>query len=142
VWVRIVLETVDLSNSSLNVCRCCAALTATNNRRLTVVLPDPITQAAGLKPTFSAQEAAALLGRSYSWLDQRLREKQFVLPDGSVVQPVRTPGGYRRFTLEALKDIALCSYNHGWFSMNQLRSVFRELAMTVYGDCGEYQVSG
>jgi hypothetical protein len=58
-----------------------------------MVPPDPITQTAGLEPSFSAREAAALLGRSYSWLDQRLREDQFVLPVGRVVRPVRTPGG-------------------------------------------------
>jgi hypothetical protein len=105
--------------------------------------PDPLAQfsALGVEPTFSAQEAAALLGRSYSWLDQRLRDDQFVLPDGSVVQPLRTPGGYRRFNLEVLKEIALSSYRHGWFSMNKLRSVFRELAVAVYGDTGELSSS-
>jgi hypothetical protein len=30
---------------------------------------------------------------SYSWLDQRLRAGQFMLPDGTTVQPRRTPGG-------------------------------------------------
>jgi hypothetical protein len=49
-------------------------------------------------------KAAALLGRSNSWLDQRLRKRQFVLPDGTVVRPLRTPGGYRRFTTEMLRD--------------------------------------
>ncbi len=39
-----------------------------------MVLPDPITQIAGVEPTYSAREAAALLKRSYSWLDQRLRD--------------------------------------------------------------------
>jgi hypothetical protein len=34
-----------------------------------------------------------------SWLDQRVRKKEFVRPDGSAVVPLRTPGGYRRFTL-------------------------------------------
>jgi hypothetical protein len=36
---------------------------------------DPTAQIAvlGIEPTYSAQEAAVLLGRSYSWLDQRLR---------------------------------------------------------------------
>ncbi len=53
------------------------------------------------------------------------------------MQPLRTPGGYRLFTLEMLKEIALSSYRHGWFKMNKLRSVFRELAMAVYGDTGE-----
>jgi hypothetical protein len=47
--------------------------------------PTPITAAFGLEPTFSAREAAVLLGRSYSWLDQRLRKNQFVRPDGTVV---------------------------------------------------------
>jgi hypothetical protein len=103
---------------------------------------DSITQfaALGIEPTFSAREAAALLGRSYSWLDQRLRRDEFVRPDGTVVKPLRTPGGYRRFTLEMLKDIVISSYNHGWFSMNKLRSVFRELAIAAYGDTGEYKI--
>jgi hypothetical protein len=83
--------------------------------------------ALGIEPTFSAREAAVLLGRSYSWLDQRVRSDEFVLPEGSVVQPLRTPGGYRRFTLEMLKDIALSSYRHGWFSTNKLRSRFVSL---------------
>ena len=70
---------------------------------------DPITQinALGLEPTYSAREAAVLLGRSYSWLDQRLRKGQFILRDGTSVQPLRTPGGYRRFTTAMLRDIAL-----------------------------------
>ena len=55
---------------------------------------DPTTTAAlGLEPTYSAQEASAMLVRSYSWLDQRLRAGQFVLADGTTVQPLRTPGG-------------------------------------------------
>jgi hypothetical protein len=47
--------------------------------------PDPIAQitAPRLGPTHSAREAAALLGRSYSWLGQRLRRGQFILPDGT-----------------------------------------------------------
>jgi hypothetical protein len=100
---------------------------------------DPITQIAalGLEPTYSAREAAAMLGHSYSWLDQRLRAGQFMLPDGTTVRPLRTPGGYRRFTLAMLKDIALSSYRHGWFSMEKLKSAFRELAMAAYRDTGE-----
>lgn len=56
---------------------------------------DHIAQIAalGLEPTYSAREAAGLLGRSYSWLDQRVRKDQFVLPDGTPVRPLRTPGG-------------------------------------------------
>jgi len=54
---------------------------------------DAITQIAGLEATYSAREAAALLGRSYSWLDQRLRRGEFVRPDGTTVQPLRSPGG-------------------------------------------------
>ena len=62
-----------------------------------------LTTANRVEPTYSAREAAVLLGRSYSWLDQRVREGQFVLPDGTVVQPLRTPGGYRRFTPAMLR---------------------------------------
>jgi len=96
-----------------------------------MTLPDSITQitALGLEPTYSAREAAALLGRSYSWLDQRLRKGQFVLPDGTVVQPLRTAGGYRRFTTAMLRDIATSSYRQHWFSMEKVKLTFFELAM-------------
>ena len=98
--------------------------------------PDSITQIAalGLQPTYSAREAAALLGRSYSWLDQRVRKEQFVLPDGTVVRPLRTPGGYRRFTTQMLKDIAICCRNHHWFSWEKLQTTLRELAVAAYGN--------
>jgi hypothetical protein len=103
--------------------------------------PDPTAQIAtfGVEPTYSAREAALLLGRSYSWLDQRLRAGQFMLPDGTTVQPLRTSGGYRRFTLAMLKDIALCCYRHRWFTMDALKLVLRELAMAAYRDTGEYR---
>ncbi len=74
--------------------------------------PDPTAQIAalGIEPTYSAREAARLLGRSYSWLDQRLRAGQFVVPDGTTVQPLRTSGRYRRFTIAVLRDVATSSY--------------------------------
>jgi hypothetical protein len=101
--------------------------------------PDSITRIAalGVEPTYSAREAAVLLGRSYSWLDQRVRGGQFTNADGSVLQPLRTPGGYRRFTLAMLKDIALCCYRHRWFTMEKLKSVLRELAVAAYRDTEE-----
>ena len=73
---------------------------------------DSVTQLAalGIEPTYSAQKAAALLGRSFSWLDQRVRNGEFTLPDGTVVQPLRSPGGYRYFSIEMLTDIATCCY--------------------------------
>jgi hypothetical protein len=83
--------------------------------------PTPVVAALDIQPTYSAREAAVLLGRSYSWLDQRLRQDQFIRPDGTTVQPLRTQGGYRRFTLAMLEDIALSCYRHHWFSMNKLK---------------------
>ena len=59
--------------------------------------PTPEIAALELEPTFSTREAAALLGRSFSWLDQRVRNGEFVRPDGTTVQPLRSPGGYRYF---------------------------------------------
>jgi hypothetical protein len=88
---------------------------------MTPAHPTPVI-ALSNEPSYSAQEAAAMLGRSFSWLDQRLRTEQFVRPDGTVVVPLRTPGGYRRFTLTMLKDIAGCCYLKGWFSVDKLRS--------------------
>jgi hypothetical protein len=102
--------------------------------------PTPISAALGIEPTYSAREAAALLGRSYSWLDQRLRKGQFVLPDGTVVRPLRTTGGYRRFTTAMLRDIATSSYRQHWFSMEKLRSAFRQLAIAAHRQTGEYEI--
>jgi hypothetical protein len=99
--------------------------------------PTTLIAAPEVEPTYSAREAAVLLGRSYSWLDQRVRGGQFTNPDGSVLQPLRTPGGYRRFTLAMLKDIALCCYRHRWFTMEKLKSVLRELAIAAYRDTEE-----
>jgi hypothetical protein len=103
--------------------------------------PDSITQIAALGlETYSAREAALLLGRSYSWLDQRVRGGQFTNPDGSVLQPLRTQGGYRRFTLAMLEDIALSSYRHHWFSMDKLKFTYRELLIAAHRDTGEYKI--
>ena len=104
--------------------------------------PDPTAQIAalGIAPTYSAKEAAVLLGRSYSWLDQRVRGGQFVMPDGTVVQPLRTTGGYRRFTLAMLQDISTCSYRHGWFPMEKLKFIYRELLVAAHHDTGEYKI--
>ena len=99
--------------------------------------PDPTAQIAalGIEPTYySAREAALLLGSSYSWLDQRLCAGQFMLPDGTTVQPLRTPGGYRRFTPAMLRDISLCCYRHRWFTMDALKLVLLKLAIAAYGD--------
>jgi hypothetical protein len=102
--------------------------------------PTPIIAALGIQPTYSARQAAVLLARSYSWLDQRLREDQFIRPDGTTVQPLRTQGGYRRFTLAMLEDIALSSYRRHWFSMNELKSTYGELLMAAHRQTGEYKI--
>lgn len=102
---------------------------------------DPTTTAAlGLEPTYCAQDASAMLGRSYSWLDQRLRAGEFVLPDGSTVQPLRTPGGYRRFTLEMLRDIIVASAKNGWFSPEDVRYALRAVITASYRETGGYNV--
>jgi hypothetical protein len=104
--------------------------------------PDPAAQIAALRiePTYSARQAAAMLGRSHSWLDQGLRHTKFTLPDGTPVQPIRTAGGYRRFTLAMLEDIALSSYRHGWFSMDKLKFTYRELLIAAHRETGEARI--
>jgi hypothetical protein len=102
--------------------------------------PDTVTEITGLEPTFSAREAAALLGRSFSWLDQRVRNGEFVRPDGTQVQPLRTPGGYRYFTTEMLRDITYCCYRRYWFSMANVKLILQELVMATYPDTGEYEI--
>ncbi len=98
---------------------------------------DDNTEIAGLEPTFSAREAAVILRRSCSWLDQRVRNAEFTLPDGTVVQPLRTSSGYRLFTVEMLQEIAMCCYRHHWYSYGELNLAFRKLAVAAYGDTGE-----
>jgi hypothetical protein len=102
--------------------------------------PTTLIAALGIEPTYSAREAATLLGRSYSWLDQGLRDNKFTLPDGTEVEPRRTAGRYRRFTLAMLEDIALSSYRHGWFSMEKLKLTYRELLIAAHRDTGEYKI--
>ena len=85
-----------------------------------------------LEPTISAREAAAILGRSYSWLDQRVRNGDFVLPDGTVIQPSRTAGGYRTFDVETVKEMAFCCYRQSWFTMSTLRDSLYRLAEAAY----------
>jgi hypothetical protein len=65
-----------------------------------------------------------------------------MLPDGTTVQPLRTQGGYRRFSVGMLVDIATCSYRNSWFTMNALKLVLRELAMATHRDTGEYKIPG
>jgi hypothetical protein len=104
--------------------------------------PDTTAQIAalGVEPTYSAREAAAMLGRSYSWLDNRVRAGQFTLPDGAKIEPRRTAGGYRRFTIAMLEDVALSSYRHGWFPMAKLKSIYRDLLIAAYRETGEYKI--
>jgi hypothetical protein len=104
--------------------------------------PTPIIAALGVEPTYSAREAAALLGRSYSWLDQRVRKGQFVRPNGAVVQPLRSAGGYRYFSIDMLKDIAACCYRHRWFSMDKLKSTYRELIIAAHHATCDYKIPG
>ena len=101
---------------------------------------DSITQIAGLEPTYSVREAAALLGRSYSWLDQRLRQGEFVAPDGSVLRPLRAASGYRYLTMEMVIDIAACCYRRRWYSSDQLNSVFHELAVAAYRGARDHEI--
>ena len=101
---------------------------------------DNTTQIVGLEPTYSAREAAALLGRSFSWLDQRVRNGHFVLTDGTVVEPLRSPGGYRYFTFQMVIEIAACCYRRRWYSFDQLNSVFHELAVGAYRSARDHEI--
>ncbi len=85
-----------------------------------------------LEPTFSAREAAAILGRSYSWLDQHDRNGDFVLPDGTVLEPSRTAGGYRTFDVETVKEICFCCYRRGRYTMSTLRESLYRLCVAAY----------
>src|ERR1700730_18029990 len=102
--------------------------------------PTPIIAALDIKPTYSVREAAALLGRSYSWLDQRVRKDQFIQPDGPLDQLLHTHGYYRRFNPAMMEAIALLSYRDHWSSMDNLKSTYRELLVAAHRETGEYKI--
>ena len=103
-----------------------------------LVEPDAVSLCRTIGP--NTREATAFFPRSYSWFDQRLREGQFVLPDGTAVRALRTPGGYRRFTLAMLRDIAVICTNQGWFSLDELKFTLRELSKPL--EVGTARVAG
>ncbi len=102
--------------------------------------PAQVIASLDLEPTYSAREVAAFFPRSYSWLDQRLREGQFSLPDGRTVKPMRTSGGYRRFSLAMVRDIAVCSTNAGLFSLEELKSTLRNLLVAAQQQMGTCKI--
>jgi hypothetical protein len=38
-----------------------------------------------------------------------------------------------------VEDIALRSYRHGWFSINKLKFIYRELLIAAHRDTGQYK---
>ena len=48
--------------------------------------------------------------------------------------------GYRYFSVEMLRDIANCSYRHRWYSFEELKSAFRELAMDARGGTADDEI--
>jgi hypothetical protein len=105
--------------------------------------PDPTAQivALGIEPTYSAREAAAMLGRSYSWLDQCLRDNKFTLPDGT-----RLSRGERQVATGASPwrfwRTLLSCYRHGLFPTEKLRFTYRELLLAAHRETGEYKIPG
>jgi hypothetical protein len=93
-----------------------------------------------LQPTYSAREAAALLGKSYSWLDQRVRTGRLVSLDGSTVQPLRTPEGHRRFTLPMLEDIVISGDVDGWLSTENYKSAYREMLIAAHRENRKHKI--
>ncbi|WP_426649791.1 hypothetical protein [Mycobacterium seoulense] len=98
------------------------------------MLTDNVARIAELQPTYSARDAAVVLRRSYSWLDQRLRRGEFVAPDGSVLEPLRAANGYRFFSTQTLREIAMYCYRRRWYSFDELKSVLHQLASDI--QCG------
>jgi hypothetical protein len=39
-----------------------------------------------------------------------------------------------------LEDMAVSSYNHGWFSIDELKSTYRELLIAARRAIGEYKI--
>ena len=78
---------------------------------------------------FSTAEAAALLGKSTSWVSRGLRDQAFVYGDGSAVEPLVTgKRGSRRFTATMLRAIAWSAFRRGALAPHQLEEVLEGLS--------------
>jgi hypothetical protein len=78
--------------------------------------------------------------RSYSWLDQRVRNGELLRSDGTAIEPLRSQGGYRYFTFEMLEDIVKYCYRQRGYTFKELKSVIRELVIAAHGDTGEDEI--
>lgn len=50
----------------------------------------------------------------------------------ATVEPLRTPGDYRRFTLQMLRDIIVAIAHQGWFSTEDIRYALRAVITARY----------
>jgi hypothetical protein len=100
--------------------------------------------AAGVDKVYSTEDAASFFpgksgkdGKSKSdqWIYWGLRNKIFIYPDGSVIEPKQIgKGKRRRFTLPIIEEIALSCYRRGNLKEEELKEVFRRILIARYGE--------
>lgn len=95
----------------------------------------------GVEKMYSTIDAAAFFpgkrkpSKSNQWLYWGMRNKIFVYPDGSVIEPLKVGRGNRcRFSLTIIREIALSCYRRGNLKEDALREVFRRILMAEYGE--------
>jgi hypothetical protein len=59
----------------------------------------------------------------------------------AVSRPGERLGGYRRFTLQILRDIVAASARQGWFSSADMRFALTAVIAASYRETGEFQGS-
>lgn len=87
----------------------------------------PAAAAAPKERLYSTTEVADLFGRPRGWLTQKLREGFFVDLDGSVIEPLRSKGGHRRYTRDMLMAMAWSARGRGALSPRCVKEVLAEL---------------
>ena len=91
----------------------------------------------GVDKIYNTEDAAAFFpgksgkdgsSKSDQWMYWGLRNKVFVYPDGSTIEPQRIGKGQRRrFTLPIIREIALSCYRRGNLKEEELKEVFRRI---------------
>lgn len=90
---------------------------------------------AGVKRWYSAREAARFFGRSSTWIYNRIAEKKFTDEHGAPLQFKQVGDGPRprmRFNLEILKEMALSGHRDGLWGIDELKAIFKRMAMSEY----------
>lgn len=94
----------------------------------------------GTEKAYSTSQTAAFFGRSPQWIywglhpDPETGEQVFTYKDGSPIIPERAGnGGWRRFTLPIIREIALSHFRRGNLTEQELQEIMAKVLLAEFG---------